>query len=771
MGSWHHSKQQALETPCRRYRIAGQHALRLPLLPGERLSITSPDGEQGCDLLALDQDNQAVTASMGIALQPSAALTQRQLEQGNAAAKRLKARFDSWQIDTELLSQGGHIPGRQLPLELSCPLDSAPLTLVLVAPGNDMAVSEQSPATELDVIHWHLPEHLPILPAPLAEPINDIHIPHSSARTYQVRAGEWIQIIDVSGKQCSDFIAFDKDALARGETVTLDAAATRTLANCAMPQPGLFSRFADQRLQPMLEVVQDTVGRHDSFMLACTPKFYEDSGYFGHISCTENFNRELAVFNIAPRAGWPAINFFFNTHVEPCGTLSADEPWSRAGDYVLLRAKRDLVCASSACPDDIDPANGWTPTDIQVRIYSAEHEFPRSIANRTTPEELPRMTLQTAFHRRTSALTQRFIEYRGYWLPSEFEGWGRRAEYLACRERVAVMDLTPLRKFEVVGPDAERLLQYALTRNVRRLSVGEVAYSAACNETGGMLDDGTLFRMGEQAFRWICGDPYSGIWLRELASRQGYKVSIRESTQQLHNLAIQGPFSRELLSQLVWNAETQTSVAQLSWFHFMIGRLGGPDGIPLMVSRTGYTGELGFEVWCHPDHGERLWDTIWEAGQAFGLAPLGLDALDMLRIEAGLIFADHEFCPETNPFEAGIGFTVPMKTKEDDFVGREAMARQAPESRHKLMGLIIHSTELVDHGDQVFHGRFPVGQVTSATQSPLLKQSIALCRLAPEFASPGTQLEVGRLDGHQKRLPAEVVALPFYDKERTRVRS
>ena len=140
MGSWHHSKQQALETPCRRYRIAGQHALRLPLLPGERLSITSPDGEQGCDLLALDQDNQAVTASMGIALQPSAALTQRQLEQGNAAAKRLKARFDSWQIDTELLSQGGHIPGRQLPLELSCPLDSAPLTLVLVAPGNDMAV-------------------------------------------------------------------------------------------------------------------------------------------------------------------------------------------------------------------------------------------------------------------------------------------------------------------------------------------------------------------------------------------------------------------------------------------------------------------------------------------------------------------------------------------------------------------------------------------------------------------------------------------------------
>lgn len=763
--------EQALTSPCRRYRIAGQHALRLQLLPGECLSVTTPDGEQGCDVLALDQHNQAVTATLGIEMQPSAALTLSQLEQSNRAAECLSTQFDRWQIDTDLLDQGGHVPGQWLPLELSRPTGSAPLTLVLIAPGKDMAVSEQSPATELNVTHWHLPDHPLELPEPLAEPINEIHIPHSSARTYQVRAGEWIQIIDVVGKQCSDFIAFDKAALDQGKELTLDAASTRTLAGSAMPQPGLFSRFADQRLQPMLEVVQDTVGRHDSFMLACTPKFYEDSGYFGHISCTENFNRELAAYKVAPRAGWPAINFFFNTQVEPCGTLTADEPWSRPGDYVLLRAQRDLVCASSACPDDIDPANGWTPTDIHVRIYAAEHEFPRAIANRTTPEELPRMTLQTAFHRRTSALTKRFVEYRGYWLPSEFEGWGRRAEYLACRERVAVMDLTPLRKFEVVGADAERLLQYALTRNVRRLSVGEIAYSAACHETGGMLDDGTLFRMGEQAFRWICGDAYSGIWLRELATRQGYKVSVRESTQQLHNLAIQGPHSRELLSQLVWNAETQPSVAQLGWFHFMIGRLGGAEGVPLMVSRTGYTGELGFEVWCHPDHGERLWDAVWEAGLPYGLAPLGLDALDMLRIEAGLVFAEHEFCPETNPFEAGIGFTVPMKTKEEDFIGRDAMARQAPESRHKLMGLVIDSTELVSHGDQVFQGRFPVGVVTSATQSPLLKQSIALCRLAPDFATPGTLLEVGRLDGQQKRFSAEVVTLPFYDKERTRVRS
>jgi len=143
----------------------------------------------------------------------------------------------------------------------------------------------------------------------------------------------------------------------------------------------------------------------------------------------------------------------------------------------------------------------------------------------------------------------------------------------------------------------------------------------------------------------------------------------------------------------------------------------------------------------------------------------------MLRIEAGLIFADHEFCPETNPYEAGIGFTVPMKTKAENFIGREAMARQTPESRQRLVGLVLQGNEPVAHGDLIYHGRFPVGVVTSATTSPLLSKQIALCRVAPDFAAPETLLEVGKLDGLQKRLPGEVVGLPFYDPERTRVRS
>jgi len=161
------------------------------------------------------------------------------------------------------------------------------------------------------------------------------------------------------------------------------------------------------------------------------------------------------------------------------------------------------------------------------------------------------MTKTTGFHSRVSALTKQMTEYRGYWVASEYEGWGAQAEYLACRERVAVIDLTPLRKFEVTGPDAEAFLQFALTRNVRRLAIGEIAYSAICHETGGMIDDGTIFRMGEQAFRWVCGDPYTGLWLKNQAQEQGYKVSVRNSTDQLHNIAVQGPKSRELLSQIL----------------------------------------------------------------------------------------------------------------------------------------------------------------------------------------------------------------------------
>ncbi|HEY6076103.1 MAG TPA: glycine cleavage T C-terminal barrel domain-containing protein, partial [Gaiella sp.] len=499
-------------------------------------------------------------------------------------------------------------------------------------------------------------------------------------------------------------------------------------------------------------------------------KYYEDMGYFGHVNCSDNFNGELAPYTIEPRRGWPAINFFYNTAFDASNAYFLDEPWSRPGDYVLLRAATDLVCLSSACPDDIDAANGWNPTEVHVRVYPADKRFSAAIAHRVTPDSEPKLTRETGFHSRTSALTSRFAEYNGYWLPTSYDNHGAVDEYWACRERAAIMDLSPLRKFEVLGPDAETLLQATVTRDVRRLADGQVVYTAMCNETGGMLDDGTVFRLGADNFRWVGGSEYGGVWLREQAERLGLRVWVKESTDDLHNVAVQGPLSREILSEIVWTSPAQTPFAELRWFRFSVARLDGPTGIPIIASRTGYSGELGYELFCHPRDAPALWDRVLEIGSPRGLTPLGLDALDMLRIEAGLIFAGYEFDDQIDPFEAGIGFTVPAD-KEDDFVGRSALAERRTHPQRSLVGLELEGNETAGHGDCVHVGRSQVGVVTSGTRSPVLKKNIALCRMAIQYAEPGTEVEVGKLDGHQKRIPATVVRFPFYDPDKTRPRS
>jgi aminomethyltransferase len=649
------------------------------------------------------------------------------------------------------------------------------VTMVAAAPGRRMRVDEQDPPSDLvlEIRRAVVPaQRDAILPPPLAEPILDMRVDAATARGYQVKAGQFIQVIDVQGRQCSDFLAFHSHRLDDGLERGLDSTATRYFMGAAYPQPGLYGKFYDQDMQPLVEIVRDTVGRHDTFGLACNPKYYEDFGYPGHVNCTENFNRHLAPYAISPRKGWPALNFFYNTMFDGDNCLIFDEPWSRPGDYVLMRAMTDLVCASSACPDDIDPSNAWNPTDVHVRVYSAERKFSMAIAHRVTPDSEPKLTKETGFHPRTSALTRQFTEYRGYWLPTSFDTHGPTEEYWACRERAAVMDLSPLRKFEVLGPDAEELLQYTATRNIRKLSHGQVVYTAVCNETGGMIDDGTVFRLGQDNFRFVAGDEYTGIWLRKKAAERGLdRVWVRHSTDQLHNIAVQGPDSRQLLQDIIWTPPTQPAFLDLTWFRFAIGRIGDHNGIPLLVSRTGYSGELGYELWCHPDDAPALWDVVMEAGKPYRLTPLGLDALDMLRIESGLIFAGYDFDDQIDPYEAGVGFTVPLKTKEDDFVGREALLKRKAGPQRKLVGLELAGNEPAGHGDCVHVGRSQVGVVTSATRSPVLRKNIALCRMAVEYAETGTEVEVGKLDGHRKRIPAEVVRFPFYDPEKLKPRS
>ena len=451
------------------------------------------------------------------------------------------------------------------------------LVAVVAAPGGPMSVAADNPPSDLVLevrrVSPRRPEPRP-LPPPLADVTLDLRVPAAQARAYRVKAGDYIQIIDVDGQQCSDFLAFDAAQLADGIEKGLDATTTRTLMGSAYPGPGLHSKYYDEDMRPLIEVVRDTVGRHDTFALACTAKYYEDAGYPGHPNCSDNFNAVLKPYSIRERRGWPAINFFYNTSIEPSNALTSDEPWSRPGDYVLLRALTDLVCASSSCADDIDPANGWCPTDIHVRVYDGGATFSKGSALRMTPDAEPRLTRETAFHPRLQALTRNFVDYRGFWLPTCFTGRGPIEEYWACRDGVAVMDLSPLRKFEVMGPDAEQLLQRTVTRNILKLAVGQVVYTALCYEHGGMIDDATVMRLGPNNFRVIAGDDFTGLWLRQKAEEWGLKVWVKSSTDQLHNLAVQGPKSRDLLAGVIWTPPSQPAFAELEWFRFTIGRLG-----------------------------------------------------------------------------------------------------------------------------------------------------------------------------------------------------
>ena len=771
-----------------RYRVTGGGATVMALDAGDELEVVDPEGRQRCELVAFDASGQSDPGLLGSAGadghsnggngstgEPAAlGILSADLQD----ARRVRAGLERAGID--LASVRAATPlrllaGDTLPGARARVVAHADVACVVAAVGEPMSAHGGAPPTDL-IAYVHRREvdadrAEPLLPAPLVDPSQDFIVRHSTAVAYEVAKGDWFQVVDVEGRQCSDFQCFAVADLDAGVELCLDATITRTLMGASCPAPGLYSKFFNAKMQPLVEVMQDTVGRHDTFNTACNARYYEEMGYPGHINCTENINDVLTPYGVARRRGWQAINFFYNTRVSDCNQIYLDEPWSRPGDYVLLRALEDLVCVTTACPDDIDAANGWNPTDIAVRVYPAANRFKKATAIRMTADSEAQLTKETGFHRCTSELTRSFSEYCGYWLADSYTAHGPVEEYWACRQAAAAIDLSPLRKYEVTGPDAELLMQTCVTRNIRKLADGQVVYTAMCHRSGGMIDDGTVFRLGRENFRWIGGQlGYSGVWLREQAKQLGLQVWVRSSTEQLHNLQVQGPNSRSILEQVVWTRPDQPTVEELGWFRFAIARVGGHDGIPLLVSRTGYTGELGYELFCHPSDAPAVWDAIFEAGASAGLVPMGLAALDMLRIEAGLIFADHEFCDQTDPYEAGIGFTVPLKTKPDDFIGRDALLVRRDNPQRRLVGLELAGGEPAAHGDGVYAGRNQVGVVTSATISPILRKNIALCRMAVEYSETGTAVEVGKLDGHEKRIEAEVVRYPFYDPDKTRVR-
>lgn len=756
-----------------RYPVPGGGSRAVQIFRGDEITLQDREGLQPVELVFFAPDGRSDAAMIGAKggrdpLGLKAALS------SDASGVRVlrsleKAGFDIDKADGTLLFEEASRAG-----ELASFVASSDGLLIACAPGGAMLPHQQWAPTDVVLyLRRATPGNLQTAlspPDPLADPLIDINIQPGQARPYQVKAGQYIQVLDVQGRECTDFQAFSLRALDRGIEQTIDPTTTRSLMGSLYPQPGLYSKYFSMAQEPLLELVQDTVGRHDTFGLACTARYYEDLGYPGHVNCSDNINKELVEFGVRPRAGWPAINFFFNTLLDDTNAISMDEPYSRPGDFVLLRALTDLLCVSTGCPCDIDPANGWNPTDIQVRVYGKNEDFKRSIGWRKTPEADLEETKTTGFHECFAHHTRDFVEYAGYWLPNTMTKHGAISEYWAAREKAVIMDLSPLRKYEVTGPDAEALMQVCVTRNIKKLSVGGIVYTAMCYEHGGMIDDGTVFRLGEMNFRWIGGNDQSGLWLRKQASERGLNAWVRSSTDHHCNVAIQGPLSREILKQVIWTTPQQATIEELQWFRLITGRIGDFHGPAVVVSRTGYSGELGYEVFCHPKDATEVFDAIWAAGEPLGMLPAGLAALDMLRVEAGLIFAGSEFDDQTDPIEAGIGFTVPLKSKEDDFIGRSALERRKAHPQKKLVGLELTGGVVPTPGDCIHNGKPQVGIVTSAVKSPVLGKTIALARVDVSCAEPGTALEIGRLDGDQKRLLATVVPFPHFDPTKERVK-
>lgn len=609
-----------------------------------------------------------------------------------------------------------------------------------------------------------------ILPPELGEVRDEFTISRGTGMAYELKKGEYFQIIDIEGQQCSDFMAFRSDGLDRGEELMIDSTVSRSMARRAFPGPGLFDKFFDQEVRPLMNVVQDTCGRHDTFGLACTARVYEERGFPGHVNCSDNISNALDPYGVKKRSAWPAINFFWNTWIDHHShDYLSEESHSRAGDYVAMRAMEDLVCVSTACPDDIDPVNGWNPTDIHVRIYRPDSPIRHAVAYREKEDSPMAISQESAFHERLAPMTQNIAPVRDLWTPVSFPSTGMLGEYWACRHTVTVQDMSGLRKYDVVGPDAEKLLQLATTRNVAKLAEWRGSYTLMCDDTGAVIDDGTLFRLGKHLFRWCCGSEESARVLTSLATEHELQVRVHALQNAMPNLAIQGPKSRDLLTKIVFTQPHVPALEQLKWFGVTVARLNDRDGAPFMLSRSGYTGELGYEIFCAKADAIAIWDAVMEAGEEFGVTPMGSEALETIRIEAGLAAAGAEFTPGVDAFEAGLGFAVDMTKAE--FTGKAALERNMKDPRQVLKGLLLSCDDVPAHGAPIWAGERQVGVVTSAARSPTLEHAIAIARISIEHADNETQLEIGQLDGRMKRLGATVTNIPFIDPQRKRARA
>ncbi len=395
------------------------------------------------------------------------------------------------------------------------------------------------------------------------------------------------------------------------------------------------------------------------------------------------------------------------------------------------------------------------------------------------------MTRGTPFHSRTAPLCepQNWRRWAGYFVVGSYE-MSHDREYFAIRNSAALIDITPLHKYVLRGPDAVRLLDRIVTRSVAKCAVGQVLYTPWCDEDGKVIDDGTVARLDEQTFRITAAEP-NLHWLHD--NMYGLRnISVEEVSDSTAALALQGPLSRAILNQI-----SSVNLDSLKYFRLKSVELGG---IAVTISRTGYTGDLGYEIWVDAAKAESLWDKLIEAGTPYSVTPAGILALDVARVEAGLIMLDVDYTSakkaliesqKSSPFELGLGWAVSFDKGE--YVGKRAlMAEKERGLAWQLAGLEVEWDSLERLFNEVglpvqlpmaawrsdvpiYSGGRQIGYATSGVWSPLLKKYVVLAHLESSHAEPGKQVFMEVTVDHKRRLARAFVAkLPFFDPERKR---
>jgi aminomethyltransferase len=394
------------------------------------------------------------------------------------------------------------------------------------------------------------------------------------------------------------------------------------------------------------------------------------------------------------------------------------------------------------------------------------------------------MLRTTPFHARTSALclSHAWRRWAGYVVASAYE-LDHEREYHAIRSSAALLDVSPLYKYAVTGRDAAALLNRVVTRDVAHSTVGQVLYTCWCDAAGKVIDDGTIARLDERRFRMTSAEP-NLRWLSDNAA--GLEVEIADVSERIASLALQGPGARAILERA-----SGQELSGLGYFRIAPAAIGRE---PVEISRTGYTGDLGYEIWLDARDALTVWDTLIEAGTPFGITPAGILALDIARIEAGLMLLDVDYVSArkalvdrqtSSPYELDLAWTVNLK--KDPFVGKAALAREAerpPEWRfvgvevdwdslEALYGSVGLAPQLPHTAWRmsvpIYAGGEQVGYATSGCWSPILKKYVALAHVQAKWAKPATQIEMEVTVEHQRRrAAARIVKKPFFDPARKR---